>query len=888
VSLAKLKKKIADQKAPMEEPKPIGIADTKMTTPTVMRSPRTQRTPKTEEAPKPQVVEPTPQPTSLPMNTRQKRTPRQAPKTDVALQPLAQAERLPNGLPKGYHPIGKNDVAQLMELKDKLINAKIASYDYETDGDPDDDTQDPQDHKLVGVSFACELGQAFYMPIGHITYGANWDVKWLVENFLRPVLMHPEVFVIAHNIKFEHQMNIVNGIDFFEKATKRMVMDTMLLIKALAMSEDVGALGEVVVGLKPATKAHLADKDGMVHGLLHIDEIKTFKETVGKKQVPIPGDFYKAGANKGKQKTKAVSRTFGELPIDKHTVDYACSDSDWALGLWLKLKDVLASEELDELLYELDVPFMLTLGEIELTGWKVEPSRLLAMREVAEKALDGYIDENGQEVEGLESKLWDALIAVTEGHAFLDDKGRLMVPSGVYDMGVHKGEMSYLRLKNTNEFSWGSNNALPWLFFHVLKMDTRGLARSKATGIPGTGKDNMELMIDGYEGDNAFIQVFKEKKKYDKILSTYVNGLLPFAREDTSKIHTNLNLVTTWRLSSKKPNLQNIPRADNDPIGIRNVFEAPTYDLTKDYSKQNIFTRPPEIMIRQSLSGETVYIFCDYSQIELKVLAWYAGEASMINTLANGGDLHSKVAHEVFKLDCTVEEVKNKFKPFRYRAKKINFGLVYGMTEFGLSKDRSMGMTKDEALAFINRYMATYPGVKEYSKGQIAFAREMGYVETMFGHRRPIPEINSGNKWIRQAGENKAMNTPIQGSASDIIRQAMVAIRVRSIEEAPYLRQVIQIHDEIGAEVPIEYASEGSKWLKSVMEAPVPGFSDIMPIIAEPAVGKIWGHALDIEWDTSGAFVTPKKVKKEATDVTIDEIQYMLPLYEKAGIEVRV
>lgn len=271
------------------------------------------------------------------------------------------------------------------------------------------------------------------------------------------------------------------------------------------------------------------------------------------------------------------------------------------------------------------------------------------------------------------------------------------------------------------------------------------------------------------------------------------------------------------------------------------------------------------------------------------MLAWYANEASMLHTLANGGDLHSVVAREVFKLDCTVEEVKTRYKPFRYRAKKVNFGIVYGMTEFGLSKDRQMGMTKDEAKQFILNYYATYPGIRTYAQDQIAFAREYGYVETLFGNRRPITDINHPNDFVRQSAENKAMNTPIQGSAGDIIRRAMVAIKNRARIEAPYIRQVMQIHDELIIEAPVEYVALAAAWIKAVMEDPIEGFSEIMPIVAEPAVGVVWSHALDVSWDANGQpYVTARKEKREATDVTFEEMKYALALYEKAGIEVRI
>jgi DNA polymerase I-like protein with 3'-5' exonuclease and polymerase domains len=786
-------------------------------------------------------------------------------------------------LPMGYHAIGKNDKERLLALKDRIIEAGITAFDYETDGDPEDDTQDPQDHTLVGVSFACRIGQAFYLPMAHKSFGANWDTDWLVANFLKPILEHPNVLILAHNIAAEHQWSLLYGIDMYPKAKKRMIVDTMLMVKALALPANLSPVGDIEVGLKAATKALLTDKDGYVHGLLHMDSIKSFKETVTKL---VPNGTYKSGANKGAVKYDKVVQTFDALPVDQHTIDYGCSDSDWTLGLYYKLMPLLEAEGLVDVFFELNVPFMMVIGEYELTGWRVEPSKLDDMERLALRALDGY-EENGQYVEGLNNKMQRALIELTDGIAETDDDGNVIVPAGTYGMGVWKQYPVSLDIKTAKPFSWGSIQHKQWLFFYVLKLDTRGLERSKKTGLPSTGADNYEKLVDGYAGDSEFMRLLKQKSKYDKILSTYVNGMRPYVREDTQKLHTHLKLVNTWRLSSSKPNLQNIPRADNDPMGIRSLFTAPTYDLTKDYSKQNILTRPPEIMVRENLSGRTMYIACDYSQVELKVLAWFAHEASMIQTLSTGGDLHSVVAHEVFKLDCAVEEVKSRYKPYRYRAKKVNFGIVYGMTEFGLSKDPAMGMTKDQAKAFINNYYATYPGIRTYAQEQIAFAREHGYVQTLFGNRRAIPEINHPNAFMRSKGENKAMNTPIQGSAGDIIRRAMVAIKDRARFEAPYIRQVMQIHDELIIEAPVEYAAEAAAWVKLVMEDPIEGFSDIMPLLAEPAVGVVWQDALDVEWDNGKPYVKPKKEKKEATDVTIDEIQYALPYYEAAGIEVR-
>jgi DNA polymerase I-like protein with 3'-5' exonuclease and polymerase domains len=824
-------------------------------------------------------------------------------KSNADINTLAKAENLTRDvlrsnktivLPsRGYHAVGKNDMDKLEAIKQDIIAAGICAFDYETNGDPDDNTQDPQDHELVMVSVACNIGQAFCFPLGMSTYGANWDINWFIENFLKPILEHPDVLLIIHNVKAEHGWSLLYGVDMFPKACAGKVIDTMLMVKALALDENTVPMGdgyEVQVGLKPATKALLADDNGMVHGLMHVDDIKSFAETVGKAEWEEPtGEFYKSGAKKGLPKTKKCSRsrTFNELPVDQKVIDYSCSDSDWALGLYYRLMPLCESEGIIDVIKELDVPRMMVLAEYELAGWQINPKRLEAMGKVADDALAV-----------LEPKLYEGLLEVTEKYADTDDEGNIIVPAGIYGMGDYRGEPISLEIKSSKPFSWGSIQHLQWLFFHVIKVSTNGLTRSKKSGLPGTGKENIDIIIERASTNcgNKFIDVLKEKRKYDKIKSTYVGelnedgkyvgGMLQYCRPDTQKLHTNLNLVSTWRLSSKKPNLQNIPRADNDPMGIREVFEAPTYDLKQDYSGlRSQLTRPTIYININKLSGVTVWVGADYSQIELKVLAWYAGEKSMIDTLAHGGDLHAKAAHDVFKLPCTIDEVKKLYKPYRYRAKKVNFGLVYGMTEYGLSADPQMGMTVDEAKAFIEQYMRTYPGVRGYQHDLIAFARTHGYVETMFGHRRPIPEINHPNKWIRQKGENKAMNSPIQGSAADIIALAMVNVR----KEAPsWLKPVIQIHDELQCECPIEYAAAGARILKEIMEKPIEGFSDVMPIIAEPSVGKIWRHALDVSWDDHGTpYVKPKHERKEATDVTYEDIGYMMDLYKLAGIEVR-
>ena len=866
MGLNDLKRKIAEQKAPSGKkrrlPEGTGVGETQRHTPTKLKS----------QAPSEMV---------LPKITKEHRK-----AMDVAVTTEAMTE----ALPMGYTALGKHDLPKLLKLKADIQNAKILSFDYETDGDPEDDTTDPQDHTVVGVSVAFQIGQAIYLPMGHIAYGANWDQEWLVLNFLKPLLEHPDILIIAHNVKAEHAWSLCMGIDFSPKAKLRKIIDTMVMVKQLQLTENIGPTGDVAEGLKPATKALLADSKGMVHGLIHVDDIKDFKETVGKYAIPIPGEFYKVGAKKGQSKTKLVHRTFNMLPLDQHTIDYACSDSDWALGLYHKLMPILEAEGLTEVFFELNVPFMLCLAEYELAGWHVNKERLEDMRAVAERALYGeHGTEKNPEVGSIMHTLNEELRNITRGKADVDPYGNVIVPAGVYGMGEWRNMPVSLEIKTTKPFSWGSVDHKQWLFFHILKIDTRGLERSKSTGIPGTGKENWKSLVDGYTGDNKFMEVLKEKSKYDKLVSTYVNGMVPFSRKDTGKMHTNLRLVSTWRLASKKPNLQNIPRADNDLMGIRSAFVAPDYDPKADYSHLNICTRPTILLSKEALRGTMMYVNADYSQIELRVLAWYANEMNMIQAFWAGHDFHSATAHDVFNLNCTIEQVKDLFKSRRYQAKAINFGLVYGLTEYGLSKDPKMQMTTAQAKQFIDRYFMKYPGVKLYAEDQIAFAREHGYVETIFGNRRAIPDINNSNKWIRQSAENKAMNTPIQGSASDVIRKAMVDLQweVKKPENR-FLKPVMQIHDELQGEAPVEYALEAVMLMKEVMERPIEGLSEVIPIVADPAIGKTWQHALDVKFDENGkAYVAPRRVKKEATDVTIDEIEYALELYHIAGIDVR-
>lgn len=802
----------------------------------------------------------------------------------------------------GYYVIGSNERDKLESIRQAILAAGILSFDYETNTDPDDESQDPQDSEVVGVSLAWEIGHAVYLPMDHEGYAHNWNRAWLFEHFLKPLLEDPDVTVIAHNLKFEYQHSLLNGVHLYGKAMSRKLMDTMLMLKALTLKETINASGRVVVGLKPATKALLADPSGMVHGLMHIDDIKSFKETVGYlewTEDDPSGGVYKSGKNKGKPKQikKKRQRRFNELSIDAHSINYACSDADWALGLYYKLLPLCEQEGVLDILYSMDIPRMLLLGEYELAGWHVDAPGFKNLEHKAVMQLERLNQQLDAELKKL---------------APSDPQGNVIVPAGRYPMGEHRGEAVFLQIKTDKPFSWNSTQHKQWLLFHVLGVPTDGLKRSAKTGLPSVDKDNLQGILDRYSGDNTFLSLLREKAEYDKILSTYVKGMGDFIRKDTHKIHTNFNLVDTWRLSSKKPNLQNIPRPESDPVGIRKLFIAPNYSRGSDYSRLNRCTQPVPIIKHQGLSGETFWIGCDYSQLELRIVAALAQEKAMIEAFRMGHDLHSATAKQVFNLDCSIEEVKSKYKPYRYKAKAVNFGLVYGITEYGLS--RNGDITVDEAKELIDNYFKAYPAIKEYIEKQKQFARARGYVTTFFGHRRPIIGIRDQDKLTRRRAENKAINTPVQGTGADIIANAMVAFRhcqedpgyiqrlgiQDKLEQAQLsfnqietllqaLKPVMQIHDELIFECPVEYAANAARLVKAIMEQPIPGFTDIIPLVADPAIGKRWAHILDVDWTSDGQpFVVAKSEKGEPSDVTVEEIAYALPLYELAGIDVRI
>ena len=296
-------------------------------------------------------------------------------------------------------------------------------------------------------------------------------------------------------------------------------------------------------------------------------------------------------------------------------------------------------------------------------------------------------------------------------------------------------------------------------------------------------------------------------RQYAKLKSTYADGLLKVIDPD-GRIRTSfqMTVTATGRLSSTEPNLQNIPTRTDLGSKMREMFVA----------------APGHVLVD-----------ADYSQIELRLLAHISGDEAMQQAFTTGADIHTATAAQVFHVvpgDVTHE--------MRRRAKAVNFGIVYGISAFSLSQD--IGVTVAEAKAYMEAYFATFPGVRKYMDDVVAQAKERGYVETLFHRRRDLPEIKSSNFNMRSFGERVALNMPIQGTAADIMKLAMVAVEKRLKKELPEAKLVLQVHDELIVECPEPQAEAAAKLLEEEMEQ-VAHLS--VPLTAEAHWGRNWLEA---------------------------------------------
>ncbi len=315
-------------------------------------------------------------------------------------------------------------------------------------------------------------------------------------------------------------------------------------------------------------------------------------------------------------------------------------------------------------------------------------------------------------------------------------------------------------------------------------------------------------VLEKLKKEHEIVEKILEYRQLVKLNSTYIEGLIPFINEKDNKIHSYFHqtVTATGRISSSDPNLQNIPTR---------------FDLGKQIRKAFI----PQ-------NGYT-FIDADYSQIELRVLSHISEDEHMINAFINNEDIHRQTASRVF--DIPFDEVT---KEQRSDAKAVNFGIVYGISDFGLAEQ--LGISRKKAKMYIEQYMEKYPKIKEFTENIQQIAKEKGYVETLFNRRRYIPEMNSNNYMIRQFGARVAMNTPIQGTAADIMKIAMIKLYNELKEKKLNSKILLQIHDELLLEVKIEEKEEVKKLLKESMES---AYTLKVPLVAELSEAKNWYEA---------------------------------------------
>ena len=406
----------------------------------------------------------------------------------------------------------------------------------------------------------------------------------------------------------------------------------------------------------------------------------------------------------------------------------------------------LEEQGMHKLFFEMEMPLMTVLAEMQQAGCKADADQLCAFGE----------------------KLDTRIAALTEQ---------------IYEAAGH-------------EFNIQSSKQLGVVLFEEL-----GLPYKKKTK---TGYSTSAEVLESLAGYHPMIADVLEYRQLTKLKSTYVDGLLKVIAPD-GRIHSHFQqtVTATGRLSSVDPNLQNIPVRTELGRELRRMFVA---------------------------EQGRVLVDADYSQIELRVLAHVADDDAMIEAFRGGQDIHATTASKVYGVP--VEEVTPQM---RSSCKAVNFGIVYGISDFSLAQD--IGVTRKEAAAFIQSYLDTYPGVHHYMESIKQSARENGYVETLFGRRRALPELNSKNFNLRSFGERAAMNTPIQGTAADIIKIAMLRVRDRLKAEGFEARLILQVHDELILEAPEHEAERAAALLREEMEHAA---ELRVPLVAEAKIGHSW------------------------------------------------
>ncbi|MEG2815363.1 MAG: DNA polymerase I [Oscillospiraceae bacterium] len=390
------------------------------------------------------------------------------------------------------------------------------------------------------------------------------------------------------------------------------------------------------------------------------------------------------------------------------------------------------------------------------------------------------------------------VLAHMEAAGFAVDKSALYDFGKMLSLGIDSLQKEIWELAG-HEFNVNSPKQLGVVLFDEMKLPSGKKTKSGWS----TNADVLEKLV----GEHIIIQKVLDYRQLTKLKSTYADGLLKVIGAD-GRIHTSfqMTVTATGRLSSTEPNLQNIPVRSELGMEIRKMFVA---------------------------ARGNVLVDADYSQIELRLLAHISGDETMKSAFLNGEDIHAVTASQVFNVPLAEVTTLQ-----RSHAKAVNFGIVYGISAFSLAQD--IGVFNSEAKAYIDAYLSKYHGVRDYMQHIIDRAKQDGYVTTLFGRKRPLPELSSPNHNMRSFGERVALNTPIQGTAADVIKLAMVNVHRRLEKEGLNAMLILQIHDELIVECPESEAALVKSILTEEMERAV---TYSVPLTAEAKIGKSWYDA---------------------------------------------
>ena len=581
------------------------------------------------------------------------------------------------------------------KLFDFFVTKQILSLDTETT------SINPVDAELVGLSFAVEEGKAFYMAIP-----AEREKAQTIVNILKPLYESTEILKVGQNIKYDMEVLMNYGVRLAAP-----MFDTMIAHYVLQPEQkhNMDILAETLLGYQT----------------VHIDEL------IGPK-------------GKGQKNMRDLS------PAD--ICDYAAEDADVTLRLYNVLKPRLKEAGVEDLFYNIEMPLVPVLAEMEMNGVLLDTK------------------------------------ALAETSRTLTDRMK-QIEQNIYKLAGH-------------EFNIASPKQVGEVLFGEMKIVDK--PKKTKTGQFVTSEEVLQQL----RSKAPIVDDILAHRGLKKLLGTYVDALPKLINPRTGHIHTSFNqaVTATGRLSSSDPNLQNIPVRGEDGKEIRKCFI-------------------PE--------PGCLFFSADYSQIELRVMAHLSGDKNMIEAFREGYDIHAATAARIYK-----EKIEDVSRDQRTKAKRANFGIIYGITVFGLAE--RLDISRDEAKQLIDGYFETFPEVQAYMEKAKELAREHGYAETFFHRRRYLPDITSHNATVRNFAERNAINAPIQGSAADIIKIAMVHIYERFRREGIKSKMILQVHDELNFSVLPE---EKERVEKIVLEEMQNAYPLQVPLVADSGWGENWLEA---------------------------------------------